>query len=78
MMQSQTKSEVARLKAEFELEYASAWAALHGPTQGNAQHKIITAKMERMSAIQDSLIAVMGEGRATRLVLELMEGPRQG
>ena len=72
-MQSQKVSEVARFRAEYELEYVSARYAMDGLSQGVAQHAFITAKMERMCNIHVSLAGLVGEGEAVRLVSETVK-----
>ena len=46
-MQQCSVSDIARLKAEFELQTAAANSALHGLALGASQHKIITARMKQ-------------------------------
>lgn len=64
------QSEVARTKENIELQYAAARFALCGSSQGTAQHKIITTKMERL---YDDLIKEIGERRATEFLVKTMD-----
>ena len=43
------RSEVARLLGQIQTEYQSAVLGLAGLSQGTCQHKIITAKTERIA-----------------------------
>ena len=71
-MQKQNRSEVARLKAELELRTAAANAGLYGTSLGNAQHKVITKRMERMGETHEELIGLMGEARASQFAAKTM------
>ncbi len=72
-MQQYNVSDVSRLKAEFELQNAAAFYALHGLASGTAQHKIITARMNRMGELQEELVEKIGEGKAAKFVVETMQ-----
>jgi hypothetical protein len=67
------QSEVARLRQQIAAEYAATEQALHGLAQGTAQHRIITARMERICACVDELADLVGIERASRIFAETLE-----
>lgn len=72
-MQYGNRSEVSRLKSEFEMQNAAAQYALYGLSQGSAKHKIINRKMERMGELQDSLQCLIGERRTAQFIVRTMD-----
>jgi hypothetical protein len=70
MDKQESKSEVARLLRQIELEYEAASRGLSGFAQGTSQHAFITKKMENMSLMRDELASHVGEMDATRLMYE--------
>ena len=71
-MQIANGSEIAQMKAEFDLHNMAAYRALHGFAQGTAQHEIITARMERMGEIHEKLKGMIGEQKAIEFMVEVM------
>lgn len=71
-MDSYTQSNIAHLKAEFELQNAAARYALNGLSSGTASHRFITSKMERMGELHDELKKKIGEEKAARFVVKAM------
>jgi hypothetical protein len=72
-------SEVARLRAQIDAEYAAAFAGLYGLSAGSARHDFIHRRMERVAEIGEQLIERIGKEAAMPLILEAMEsGSRQG
>lgn len=68
-----SQSEVARIRQQIELEQQAAWLGLYGLAQGTAQHAFITAKMERIWELRDTLIPMVGEDEANRMMCESCE-----
>jgi hypothetical protein len=66
-------SEVARLRAQIDAEYAAAWTGLYGLSAGSARHDFIQKRMERVAEIGDQLIERIGKEAAMPLILEAME-----
>jgi hypothetical protein len=73
-MQNTQKSEVARLKAEIELNSAAARYAMHGSTLGTAKHPFITRRMECMGEAHNKLAERIGDKRADKILIQAMEG----
>lgn len=71
--QPQHGSEVARLRELIEAEYASARRALHDSASGTAQHQIINAKMDRMSALSVDLAEKIGKDPAMKMIIGILE-----
>lgn len=69
-------SEVARIKAEIELHYTAARYALHSPSLGTSQHKVISAKMSHVGDLHDHLKLMIGEGKAARFLVKTMNQPK--
>ena len=65
------QSEVARLLNQIENEYTAAQRGLTGLAE-SARHAAITARMERMGQLHQSLHAIVGDD-ATRLLAERLE-----
>ncbi len=69
----ESKSEVARLKRQIELEYEAAQRGMHGFAAGAGKHEFITARMENMGRHHEKLIALVGEREATRALAGALE-----
>jgi hypothetical protein len=69
----ESKSEVARLMQQIELEYEAAQRGLYGFAAGAAKHEFITARMETMGRYHEQLITLVGEKEATRALAEALE-----
>jgi hypothetical protein len=67
------QSEVARLKAEIELQSAAAHRAVYGLAEGTSQHSFITKKMERIGKLHDDLMGIIGERKATRFLVKTID-----
>ncbi len=72
---NEQKSEVAQLLHRIILEYEAATRGLTGLSAGSAMHTFITARLERIGAYHEQLASLVGETRATQLVIELEELP---
>lgn len=68
--QDRNQSEVQRLLAQIGLEYQSAQQALSGLAQGVARHDFINARVENMESARQELEKLVGEEKATELVVE--------
>ena len=64
------KSEVAQLLQQIGLEYEADTRGLTGLSAGSAKHNFITAKLERIGVYHEQLVNLVGEVRATQLVIE--------
>lgn len=69
----ESKSEVARLMRQIELEYEAAQRGMYGFAAGTAKHEFITARMENMGRCHEKLIALVGEREATKALAEVLE-----
>ena len=70
------QSEVSRLLAQIRAEYEAGRQGLSGLSAGTAQHKFITARMERMGAVYRQLGGIIGEeAAATRIAAVLDQSP---
>ncbi len=67
------ESKIACAKADIDLQNATVRYARHGISQGTAQHKVITAKMERIGEPYDDLIKRIGERRAIRFLVKTID-----
>jgi hypothetical protein len=72
---NEQKSEVAQLLHRISLEYEAATRGLTGLLAGSAMHTFITARLERIGACHEQLASLIGETRATQLIIELEELP---
>ena len=72
-----SKSEVARLLHQIDLEYEAAQRGLTGLASGTATHEFITAKIERVSVLHDELSTLVGRDEATRLLAETIWVPAE-
>lgn len=66
-----SKSEVAQLRRQIELELESLQRGMYALSSGGARHAFINAKMERVGACQDVLASHIGEKAATMVVCQL-------
>jgi hypothetical protein len=72
-----SKSEVARLLQQIDLEYEAAQRGLTGLASGTATHEFINAKIERVSVLHDELSTLVGRDEATRLIAETIWVPAE-
>ncbi len=72
------QSEVAQIKQQIEAEQESARRALHSPAYGTAQHRFITARMERMGILHNRLKDLVGDEEAAKMLSETMEKGKEG
>ncbi|HLJ35010.1 MAG TPA: hypothetical protein VKU38_15250 [Ktedonobacteraceae bacterium] len=68
-----SQSEVARIRQQIEMEQQAAWLGLYGLAQGTAKHEFINAKMERIWELRDTLVPLVGENEASRMMCESCE-----
>jgi hypothetical protein len=68
-----SKSEVAQLRRQIELELESLHRGLYALSSGGARHAFINAKMDRVGAYQGVLADQVGKQAATMLVYQLYE-----
>ena len=69
----ESKSEVARIKRQIELEYEAAQRAMHGFAAGAGKHQFITARMENVGRCHERLIELVGEQEAVNTLVQAME-----
>jgi hypothetical protein len=69
----ESKSEVARIMQQIELEYEAAQRGMYGFAAGTAKHEFITARMENMGRCHEKLIALVGEREATKALAQALE-----
>ena len=69
----ESKSEVARLMRQIELEYEAAQRAMYGFAAGAGKHQFITARMENMGRCHEQLKTLVGEREATKALAEALE-----
>lgn len=69
----ESKSDVARLMRQIELEYEAAQRGMYGFAGGAGKHEFITAKMENMGRCHEKLITLVGEKEATRALARALE-----
>lgn len=72
-MNNENKSEVARLLKTFDQEYQAAQLGLSGLAYGTSMHDFITAKMEGMEKAREELVDLVGEEKATQLIVKQWE-----
>ncbi len=68
------QSEVARLMQQIDAECESARLAMTGYAEV-ARHEVITARMESMGRLHEELGELIGEERATEVLVRAMDGP---
>lgn len=66
-----SRSEIAQLRQQIELELAAMRRGLAGIATGTARHTFIQTRMERIGACQDSLAGKVGDARANHIVCSL-------
>ena len=70
---SESKSEVARIKRQIELEYEAAQRGMYGFAAGAGKHEFITARMENMGRCHEQLVTLVGEQEATKVFAQALE-----
>jgi hypothetical protein len=70
---NEQKSEVAQLLHQISLEYEAAARGLMGLSAGSTRHIFITARLEHIGVYHEQLASLVGEVRATQLVIEPAE-----
>lgn len=68
-----SKSEIADLRAQLELEHTASVWALTGLASGTAQHTFITARFRNMDACHKRLSELVGEEQATDVLCEVFD-----
>jgi len=71
-MTERNESDVAKILAQIDAEYASAQQGLSGLAQGVSKHEFITKRMEGMGKAHEELAELVGEEEAAKLVAEQM------
>lgn len=66
-------SEIARILTQIQAEYESGARGLSGLASGMATHRFITARMERIGQLHSALEQIVGEDRATALLVSTLE-----
>ena len=77
-MEHTNNSEVARIMRQITLEYEAAQRGLTGVAYGTAQHAFITAKLESMVTMQESLSEIVGPKEAIKLVVQALNEAEVG
>jgi hypothetical protein len=70
---SQNESEIARFRAQIELEHAAMVWALNGLSEGNARHAFIERRLRHMDRSYQGLSKIVGEEQATETLCEVWE-----
>ncbi len=65
------KSEVARLREQIRLELESSQRGLNGLSSGSTRHEFISAKYDRLGALQEELSQFVGEEGALQTIIDL-------
>ncbi len=73
MDEMESKSEVARVMRQIELEYQAAQLGLYGLAYGTAKHEFITNKMEQMGKLHEKLQTLVGPEQAVQLLAQSLE-----
>ncbi len=68
-----SRSEVARLRQQIELELEAMRNGMAGFAQGMARHHFIQARMERVGIYQDKLAEQVGDHKAGFMLCQLYE-----
>jgi hypothetical protein len=76
-MMSESKSEVARLRQQIDLEYESAKQGLSGLASGTALHAFITTRTENIQALHEELIELVGPDEALKILAETIWSPAE-
>ena len=66
-----SKSEVAGLRTQIELELEAINRGMNGLAVGNARHDFIHARMQNIGTYQDTLACEIGEEAATQVIYQL-------
>ena len=66
-----SKSEVARLRTQIELELEAINRGMNGLAIGNARHDFISARMQRIGTYQNTLADEIGDEAATQVIYQL-------
>ena len=59
--ESSHRSEVALILAQIKAEYEAGLNGLHGFAQGSTRHSFITARMEKMGQLHETLQGLVGD-----------------
>jgi hypothetical protein len=65
------KSEIAQIRRQIEMEVESMRQGMSGIALGSARHDFIHARMQSITACQDSLATHVGEASAHHIVCQL-------
>ena len=66
-------SEVAKLRAQIEVEHRSMVWALEGPSSGNLQHAFIERRMHHLDISAKRLDTLIGEDQTTEVLCEVFD-----
>ena len=66
-----SESEVARIRRQIEEELEAIQRGMYGVAAGQARHKFIRARMDRIDGYRDTLAGYVGEADATKIVYSL-------
>lgn len=66
-----SKSEVARLRTQIELELEAINRGMNGLAVGSARHDFIHARMQSIGTYQNTLACEIGEEAATQVIYQL-------
>ncbi|HLG78386.1 MAG TPA: hypothetical protein VKX46_18370 [Ktedonobacteraceae bacterium] len=66
-----SRSEIAQLRQQIELELDALRRGMAGIAAGTARHAFIHARMERLGTCQDSLAGKIGASAASEIVCHL-------
>jgi hypothetical protein len=65
------KSEIAQLRRQIEMEVEAMHRGMSGIALGSARHDFINARMQRISACQESLATYVGDTSAHHIVCQV-------
>ncbi|HEU0001980.1 MAG TPA: hypothetical protein VFQ36_13855 [Ktedonobacteraceae bacterium] len=69
----ESKSEVARIKRQIELEYEAAHRSMYGFAVGAAKHEFINARVENIGRCHEQLKTLVGEQEAVKALAQALE-----
>ena len=69
----ESKSEVARIKRQIELEYEAAQRGMYGFAVGAAKHEFINARVEIIGRCHEQLKTLVGEQEAVKALAQALE-----
>ena len=69
----ESKSEVARIMRQIELEYEAAKRGLYGFAAGAGKHEFINARVENIGRYHEKLKTLVGEQEATKALAQALE-----